>query len=171
VLDFAPRSRPSLEPVRSPGFPIIQVSRMAPSAALAVQRDPSSSPIPGTGPDNPANLTQANFQRACKRLSVKCGSTKTEIVDRLGRLGYVSRQAIMELGNLFEDEGPQVGPRVAARGRQPVAREPRGLQAKRFVSYLLLLTQGMLLPCTTCTTSQMTDLVSTFVAKTPLRCH
>jgi hypothetical protein len=39
-------------------------------------------------------------------------------------VGYTSRQLILELGNLFEDEGPQVGPRVAARGRQHIAREP-----------------------------------------------
>jgi hypothetical protein len=126
--------------VRSPGFPTIQVSRMAPSAALAVRRDAGSSTIPGIGLDNPANLTQAELQRAW--------SSATYSKTRDHRLARVLQLEDVSLSHV----------------------SPRGLQARLIVSYLLLLTQGMLLTCTTCTTSQMTDPVSTF-AKTPLRCH
>jgi hypothetical protein len=93
--------------------------------------DSRAAPLPDfqSALENPANLTQTELQRACKRINIKCGGSKSEVVKRLAENGYVSLQSVSKLSTMFEDLGPQVMPRSRV---QSAIREPMWTAGESF---------------------------------------
>jgi hypothetical protein len=79
--------------------------------------------------DNPANLTQAELQQTCKRINIKSGGSKSDVVKRLAENGYGSLQSVSKLSKMFEDLGAQVMPRSRVHS---VIREPMWTAGESF---------------------------------------
>jgi hypothetical protein len=79
--------------------------------------------------DNLGNLTQAELQRACKRININCGGSKSDVVKWLAENGSVSLQPDSILSTMFEDLGSQVMPRSRV---QSAIREPMWTAGESF---------------------------------------